>query len=193
MEKRNYNPYIMGKIVFDLNEKKIPAIEEEVGQHGIDISILGSQNESQERDITEIKDSLISIAGSLNSMGTRVTALETPKAISSTPFETGETYKGKPVKKVAIPLNNANSLSISLNWLNLGVGIGELPVGTVLRSNIVSSYNIVGGISLNFNSAITSGENIQAAASPAVNISSNAEIILEYIEKDPEPAEVSSN
>ena len=87
MEKRSYNPYIMGKIVFDLNEKRIPAIEEEVGQHGIDISILGSQNESQERDITEIKSSLISIEGSLNSMGTRVTALETPKqnpALSAT-------------------------------------------------------------------------------------------------------------
>lgn len=83
MEKRSYNPYIMGKMVFDLNEKRIPAIEEEVGQHGIDISILGSQNESQERDITEIKDSLISIAGSLNSMNSRVTALEQSPGIST--------------------------------------------------------------------------------------------------------------
>ena len=189
MEKRNYNPYIMGKIVFDLNEKRIPAIEEEVGQHGIDISILGSQNESQERDITEIKDSLISIAGSLNSMGTRVTALETPKAISSTPFETGETYKGKPVKKVALPLNNANSIVIGSSYVDLGIGIGDLPVDTVLNSSIVSRYNIVGGITFSFNPAILSGEHITAAANPSVNISSNAELVFEYIEKDPvEPA-----
>lgn len=179
MKTKSYHPYAM--------MEKITKLEDVVGQHGIDISVLGSQNESQERDITEIKDSLISIEGSLNSMGTRVTALETPKAISATPFETGETYKGKPVKKVSLPLNNANSISIGLSYVDIGIGIGDLPVGTVLNSSIISRYNIVGGISFSFNSAILSGEHITAAANPTVNIASNAELVFEYIEKDPEP------
>ncbi len=189
MEKRSYNPYIMGKIVFDLNEKTIPAIEEEVGQHGIDISILGSQNESQERDITEIKDSLISIAGSLNSMGTRVTALETPKVLSSTPFETGETYKGKPVKKVALPMNNTGSINIGTSSADLGIGIGDLPVGVILNANIISKYNILGGICFNFNSAVSSGAHVTATANPTVNVAPNSDLVFEYIEKDPEVSE----
>ena len=180
MEKRSYNPYILGKIVFDLNEKTIPAIEEEVGQHGIDISILGSQNESQERDITEIKDSL-------NSMGTRVTALETPKAISSTPFETGETYKGKPVKKVALALNNSSSLNIGTNWTDLGVGIGTLPVGHVLNAYIISDENYVGGgINFNFKQAVVSGTNITAKSANSPTIGYPADLVFEYIEKDSE-------
>ena len=188
MEKRSYNPYIMGKIVFDLNEKTIPAIEEEVGQHGIDISILGSQNESQERDITEIKDSL-------NSMGTRVTALETPKAISSTPFETGETYNGKPVKKVALALNNTNELNLSTANVDLGIGLGDIPAGVVFEGYIISNNNVIGGIRLNFKAAIQSGENITAAAYPEIRIAPNSVLVFEYIEKDEpeETAEVSES
>lgn len=185
MEQRKYNPYIMGKMVFDLNEKRIPAIEEEVGQHGIDISVLGSQNASQERDITEIKAELISVAGSLNSMGTRVTALETPKAISTTPFETGETYKGKPVKKVAIPLNNAESIILTNAGSNLGIGIGNLPIGNVLKAHIFSKSNVVGAVNIDFRDAINSTGNIKASAYPNLVVSPNGEIIIEYIERDP--------
>ena len=190
MEKRNYNPYVMGKIVFDLNEKRIPAIEEEVGQHGIDISILGSQNEAQERDITEIKDSLISIAGSLNSMNTRVTALETPKAISSTPFETGETYKGKPVKKVSLALG---SVSISASaWTSLGVTLAGLNVGQVLDGHIIDAYGYVAHIPLNFKQAILSdSEYVTAKRNANDAIDTPEALVFEYIEAD--PAEVSSN
>ncbi|MEE1142400.1 MAG: hypothetical protein U0L22_02055 [Bacteroidales bacterium] len=178
-------------MVFDLNEKRIPAIEEEVGQHGIDISVLGSQNASQERDITEIKAELISVAGSLNSMGSRVTALETPKAISTTPFETGETYKGKPVKKVVIPLNNTEQFSIAGAYQDLGVGFGSLPVGIVLECNLVNSTNLQqsGGIHFIFNYAISSGGNIKANASPTFVVDPNAELIIEYIEADPAVSE----
>ena len=193
MENRSYNPYIMGKKVFDLCEKKIPAIEEEVGQHGIDISILGSQNESQERDITEIKSSLISIAGSLNSMSTRVTALETPKAISSTPFETGETYKGKPVKKVSLALSNLTGSSISTSaWSSLGVTLAGLNVGQVLDSHIIDAYGYVAHIPLNFKQAILSDSDYVTAKRNANDIIDKPEaLVFEYIEKD--PAEVSSN
>lgn len=190
MEKRSYNPYIMGKIVFDLNEKRIPAIEEEVGQHGIDISILGSQNEAQERDITEIKNSLISIAGSLNSMDTRVTALETPKVLSSTPFETGETYKGKPVKKVSLALG---SVSISTSsWTSLGVTLAGLNVGQVLDSHIIDAYGYVAHIPVNFKQAILSDSDYVTAKRNANDVVDTPEaLVFEYIEKD--PAEVSSN
>ena len=155
MEQRKYNPYIMGKMVFDLNEKRIPAIEEEVG-----------------------------------SMEARVTALETPKAISTTPFETGETYKGKPVKKVAIPLNNAKEFDITGSYKDLGVGLGTLPVGTILECNLVNFTNVQsGGIHFIFNNAISSGGNILANASPSFVVEPNAELIIEYIEKDPEVSE----
>lgn len=150
MEQRKYNPYIMGKMVFDLNEKRIPAIEEEV-----------------------------------NSMGSRVTALETPKAISTTPFETGETYKGKPVKKVAIPLNNAEEIGVNSLYVDLGVGIGNLPVGSVLKCDIISTDNYTGGITFLFNDAIASGGNIKATADPVFKIGPNSELIIEYIEADP--------
>ena len=188
MEKRSYNPYIMGKIVFDLNEKRIPAIEEEVGQHGIDISILGSQNESQERDITEIKSSLISIEGSLNSMGTRVTALETPKALSSTPFETGETYKGKPVKKVSLALG---SVSISTSaWTSLGVTLEGLNVGQVLDGHIIDAYGYVAHIPINFKQAILSDSNpVTAKRNANDTIDTPEALVFEYIEKDPEVSE----
>lgn len=157
MEQRKYNPYIMGKMVFDLNEKRIPAIEEEV-----------------------------------NSMRARVTALETPKAISTTPFETGETYKGKPVKKVVIPLNNAAQFDIVSNSIkDLGVGFGSLPVGIVLECNLVNSTNLQqsGGVHFNFYEAIASGGNIKASAGRMFVVDPNAELIIEYIERDPEVSE----
>lgn len=153
MEQRSYNPYIMGKMVFDLNEKQIPAIE------------------------------------------ARVTALEaispTPKTISTTPFETGETYKGKPVKKVVIPLNNAEQFEIGNSYKDLGVGFGSLPVGIVLECNLVNSDNLQqsGGIHFMFYEAIKSGGTIKANASPIFVVDPNAELVLEYIERDPAVSE----
>lgn len=153
MEQRSYNPYIMGKMVFDLNEKQIPAIE------------------------------------------ARVTALEaispTPKVISTTPFETGETYKGKPVKKVVIPLNNEAQFDIGNSYKDLGVGLGSLPVGIVLECNLVNSDNLQqsGGVHFIFYDAITSGGNIKANASPIFVVDPNAELIIEYIERDPAVSE----
>lgn len=191
MEQRSYNPYILGKKVFDLCEKKIPAIEEEVGQHGIDISILGSQNASQERDITDIKGSLNSISGSLNSitgslnsLGTRVTALEAAKAISSTPFETGETYKGKPVKKVSLALG---SVSISTSeWTSLGVTLEGLNVGQVLDAHIIDAYGYVVHIPINFKQAIISDSaNVTAKRNANDVIDTTEALVFTYIEKDP--------
>lgn len=140
--------------------------------------------------VSAVEENVSALEGSVEELSAKV---NTPKVLSSTPFETGETYKGKPVKKVALALNNSSTLNIGTNWTDLGIGIGTLPVGKVLNAYIISDENYVGsGVNFNFKGAVVSGSNITAKAAVSPDIGYPADLVFEYIEKDP-AAEVSES